>query len=113
MFSLSNGTTELFALSSDSRINTLIVKYLPTNGFSHQTRMIKNVLLSNNKFHHIAVAVHGAQLTVTVDGTFRLQEVLNSSIVVRTESIFIGALNDAEDPTLQGKPIAKHYGICV
>jgi len=67
-----------------------------------QTRAIQNVFLSNNDFHHIAVAVHDVQLTVVVDGVFRLQQVLIFPVVIRIENIFIGVLNDGETPTLQG-----------
>ena len=103
MFSLTNGTTELFTISSDSNSNTLIVQHVLTNGSTElqQARMIEDVFLSNNDFHHIAVAMHGAQLTVTVDGTIKLQEEL-AFPVINSENIFIGVLNDGENPTLQG-----------
>lgn len=67
--------------------------------------MIENVFLANSDFHHIAVAVHGVQLTVMVNGIFRLREALDFSVDVRTENIFIGVLNDGEDPTLQGTAV--------
>ena len=107
VFSLTNGTTELFTLSSDSNTNTLIVQYLLMNE-QHQTRAIKNVSLSNHGFHHIAVAVHDVQLTVTVDGLFKLRQTLLYPVDVRAENIFIGTLNDAENPTLQGIVISGY-----
>ena len=67
-----------------------------------QVREIKNVFLSNNDFHHIAIAVYNVQLTVIVDGVFRLRQVLSFPVVVEAEDIFIGTLNDGENPTLQG-----------
>ena len=77
----------------------------------HQTREIENVFLSNNAFHHIAVAVHGAQLTVAVDGLFRLRQPLLYPVDVRAENIFIGTLNDGENPTLQGIVNSVHFMI--
>ena len=110
MFSLTNGTTELFTLSSNSISNILVVQYLLMNE-QHQTREIENVFLSNNAFHHIAVAVHGTQLTVAVDGLFRLRQLLLYPVDVRAENIFIGTLNDGENPTLQGIVNNVHFMI--
>ena len=103
MFSLTNGTTELFIVSSDSNSNTLLVQLVLVNGSTEmqQNRVIDNVSLSNNEFHHIAVAVYDVQLTVTVNGVIKLQENL-AFPVVNSESIVIGALNDGENRTLQG-----------
>ena len=101
LFSLTNGTTELFTLSSDSNTNILVVQYLLMNE-QHQSSGIEDVFLSNHAFHHIAVAVHGVQLTVAVDGVFRLRQPLLYPVDVRAENIFIGTLNDGENPTLQG-----------
>ena len=105
LFSLTNGTAELFTASSNSSTNTLVFQYLLVNGTDeqHQTSEIENVFLSNNAFHHIAIAVHGVQLTVAVDGVFRLRRALVYPVAVRAENIFIGVSNDGENPTLQGK----------
>ena len=90
-------------ISSDSNSNTLLVQLLLVNGSTEmqQNRLIDNVSLSNNEFHHIAVAVYDVQLTVTVNGVIKLQENL-AFPVVNSESIVIGALNDGENRTLQG-----------
>ena len=88
-------------LSSNSNTNTLVVQYLLMNE-QHQSSEIKNVFLSDHAFHHIAVAVHGAQLTVAVDGLFKFRQLLLYPVDVRAENIFIGTLNDGENPTLQG-----------
>ena len=103
MFSLTNGTTELFIVSSDSNSSTLLVQLVLVNGSTEmqQNRVIDNVSLSNNEFHHIAVAVYDVQLTVTVNGVIKLQENL-AFPVVNSESIVIGALNDGENRNLQG-----------
>ena len=115
LFSLTNGTTELFTASSNSITNTLIVQYLMMNGNDElqQVREIKNVFLSNNDFHHIAIAVYNVQLTVIVDGVFRLRQVLSFPVVVEAEDIFIGTLNDGENPTLQGVCVCVCVHVCV
>lgn len=110
LFSLTNGTTELFTLSSNSSANVLVVQYLLMNE-QQQTREIENVSLSDHAFHHIAVAVHGIQLTVAVDGLFKLRQSLAYPVDVRAENIFIGTLNDGENPTLQG--IVNSACVCV
>ena len=90
-------------VSSDSNSNTLLVQLVLVNGSTEmqQNRVIDNVSLSNNEFHHIAVAVYDVQLTVTVNGAVKLHENL-AFPVVNSESIVIGALNDGENQTLQG-----------
>ena len=90
-------------VSSDSNSNTLLVQLVLVNGSTEmqQNRVIDNVSLSNNEFHHIAVAVYDVQLTVTVNGVIKLQENL-AFPVVNSESIVIGALNDGKNQTLQG-----------
>lgn len=111
LFSLTNGTTELFTVSSNSNTNTLILEYVLVNGSIEllEDSVIRNVFLSNNDFHHIAVAVHGVQLTVTVDGVFKLRRALAFPVAVRMENIFIGVLNHGENPTLQGIVVTCSY----
>ena len=109
MFSLTNGTTELFAVTSNSNDNTLVLQYLLMNGTDErlQTTEIENVDFSNHDFCHIAMAVHGVQLTVIVDRVFRLRQALPFRVAVRAENIFIGTLNDGETANFQG--IAYSY----
>ena len=113
LFSLTNGTTELFTVTSNSNDNTLVLQYLLINGTDERPQIteIQNVAISNHIFHHIAIAVHGVQLTVTVDEVFRLRRTLPFHVVVRAENIFIGTLNDGETANLQG--IAYIVQVCV
>ena len=109
LFSLTNGTTELFTVTSNSNDNTLVLQYLLMNGTDErlQTTVIENIDFTNHDFHHIAMAVHGVQLTVIVDRVFRLHRALPFRVAVRAENIFIGTLNDGETADFQG--IAYSY----
>lgn len=105
LFSLTNGSDDLFTVSSDSTTNTFIIQYslIRSNGqLLQQTATISNVLLGDDRFHHIAVAVHDTWLTVILDGVVRLRRELTSSVATEADNIYVGTLNELEQPTFEG-----------
>jgi len=107
---MTNGTNELFAISSDSTTNTLIVQYSlisSDNQLLQQTVIISDVPLSDGGFHHIAVAMYNTWLTVIVDSEFKLRRELTSSDITEAGIIFVGTLNEDQQPTFQGAVFAN------
>ena len=93
----------MFTISSDSTTNTLVVQYsLISSDNLQQTATINNISLSDGGFHHIGVAVHDIWLSVIIDGVIKLRRELASSAATEADNIYVGTLNQDEQPTLQG-----------
>jgi len=109
---MTNGTNELFTILSDSTTNILTIQYLlisSDNQFLQQTTTISDVPLGDGGFHHIAVAVYNTWLTVIVDGEFRLRREFTYPDATEADNIYVGTLNEDQQPTFQGEVRMSFY----